>query len=294
MTPDQGQRFMFDGHPVRGQMACIETTLAEVFGRHSYPARVAEQLGEALVAVALLGDTLKFEGSLILQIKGDGPLNTLMVERDDAGRLRGIARHDEDHPALTAGAGLKSLYGSAYLAISILPKDGERYQGIVPMDGDSLAQVIDGYFDQSEQLPTRLWLTADGTRAAGMLLQQLPPNAGEVVEEGYWEHLTALADTIKADELKQLAAEDILHRLYHEETLRLFDTHPLSFHCSCSRERSARALISLGKDDLTALMQEQESVQLDCQFCGETYQYDQTDLAWLTSEQAAPGSDQIQ
>ena len=124
MTPDQGQRFMFDGHPVRGQMACIETTLAEVFGRHSYPARVAEQLGEALVAVALLGDTLKFEGSLILQIKGDGPLNTLMVERDDAGRLRGIARHDEDHPALTAGAGLKSLYGSAYLAISILPKDG--------------------------------------------------------------------------------------------------------------------------------------------------------------------------
>ncbi|MGB0964711.1 MAG: Hsp33 family molecular chaperone HslO [Litorivicinus sp.] len=294
MTPDLGQRFIFDGHPVRGQVACLKDTLRDVFGEHPYPARVAEQLGEALVAAALLGDTLKFEGSLILQIKGDGPLNTLMVERDDKGRLRGIARHDDNDPALTRSTGLKSLYGKAYLAISLFPKDGERYQGIVAVEGETLAEVIDGYFDQSEQLPTRLWLTADGHQAAGMLLQQLPPNADEELTEGYWDHLVALTETIKADELKTLDAPEILHRLYHEETIRLFDGHPLSFHCSCSRERSARALISLGKEDVTALMQEQDVVSVDCQFCGKVYDYDQTDLSWLTSDAPAPGSDQLQ
>ena len=294
MTPDHGQRFIFDGHPVRGQFACLEQALQDVFGQHPYPPRVAEQLGQALVAAALLGDTLKFEGSLILQIKGDGPLGTLMVERDDQGRLRGIARHDEDNPVLVTGTGLDNLYGKAYLAISLFPKDGERYQGIVAMQGDTLAQVIDGYFAQSEQLPTRLWLTADGNKAAGMLLQQLPPNAGEILEDGYWEHLTTLAETVTPDELKNLSAEELLHRLYHEETLRLFDGHDLSFHCSCSRERSARALSQLGRDDLIDLMNEQNTVEVDCQFCGQIYQYDQTDLSWLTNEQAAPGSDQLQ
>lgn len=294
MTPDLGQRFMFDGHPVRGQFACLKQTLQDVFGQHAYPPRVTEQLGQALTAAALLGDTLKFEGSLVLQIKGNGPLSTLMVERDDKGQLRGIARHDDESPALVTGTGLKDLYGEAYLAISLFPKDGERYQGIVAMKGDTLAEVIDGYFAQSEQLPTRLWLTADGQQACGMLLQQLPPNAGEVLEDGYWEHLTTLAETLTADEMKTLSAQELLHRLYHEETLRLFDGHGLKFHCSCSRERSARALTSLGRDDLLALMQEQETVEVDCQFCGAVYQYDQTDMSWLTSDQAAPGSDQLQ
>ena len=294
MTPDLGQRFIFNGHPVRGQVACLKDTLRDVFGEHQYPPRVAEQLGEALAAVALLGDTLKFEGSLILQIKGDGPLSTLMVERDDKGRLRGIARHDDQDPALVRGIGLKSLYGNAHLAISLFPKDGERYQGIVAMEGANLAEVIDGYFAQSEQLPTRLWLTADGQQACGMLLQQLPPNADEDLQEGYWDHLVALTETIKADEMKTLEAQEILHRLYHEETIRLFDGHELSFHCSCSRERSARALISLGKDDLLALMEEQDTIAVDCQFCGKIYHYDQTDMSWLTSDTPAPGSDQLQ
>ncbi|MGB0957357.1 MAG: Hsp33 family molecular chaperone HslO, partial [Litorivicinus sp.] len=285
--------FIFDGHPVRGQMACIEDTLAQVFDRHQYPARVAEQLGEALVAAWLLGDTLKLDGSLVLQAKGDGPLSMLMVERDSQGRLRGIAKHSDD-AALTQGEGLQSLYGAGHLSISLLPNRGERYQGIVTLEGNSLAEVIDGYFARSEQLPTRLWLTADGTRAAGMLLQQLPPNPGEHIEPGYWEHLTTLAATLKPIEMKTLPAEQILHRLYHEETIKLFDGHDIAFHCPCSRERSARALTSLGVEDLTALMNEQPSVSVDCEFCGAKYAYDQTDLAWLTSDNSAPGSDQLQ
>ena len=293
MSPDHGQRFMFDGHPVRGQFACLDETLAQVFARHQYPARVAEQLGQALVAASLLADTLKLDGSLVLQAKGTGPLRLLMVECDAQGRLRGIAKHNDD-AALIQGSGLQSLYGQGHLSISLLPNSGERYQGIVPLEGANLSEVLDGYFAQSEQLPTRLWLTADGKRAAGMLLQQLPVNAGEQVDAGYWEHLTALAHTLKPIELKELPAEMILHRLYHEETIQLFDGHDIEFHCPCSRERSARALISLGIEDLTALMQEQPTVSVDCEFCGEKHQYDQTDLTWLTADNSAPGSDQLQ
>ena len=293
MKPDSGRRFIFDGHPVRGQMACLEETLTQVFGRHQYPPAVAELLGEALVAVALLGDTLKFDGSLILQAKGDGALETLMVERDNHGRLRGIARYNEAD-VLYSGGDLQALVGKAYLAISLLPENGERYQGIVPMDAANLAEVIDGYFEQSEQLPTKLFLTSDGKRAAGLMLQQLPPNAGETPDENYWQHLTALASTVTPDELKNLPAEDLLHRLYHEETVRLFEEKPLEFHCPCSRERSARALTSLGKSDLEALMQELETVSVDCEFCGAKYTYDATDLAWLLADNPAPGSDNLQ
>ena len=294
MTPDQGRRFMFEGHPVRGQLACLEKTLQDIFGLHKYPPRVAEQLGQCLVAASLLGDTLKLDGSLVIQIKGNGPLGTLMVERDSEGRLRGIAKYTDDDPALTQGVDLTSLYGTAHMAISLLPKKGERYQGIVPMEGESLAAIIDGYFAQSEQLPTRLWLTADGQRAAGMLLQQLPANPGEDVMPGHWEHLTTLAETLTADELKQLDHETLLHRLYHEESIRLFEGKDVSFYCPCSRQRSARALLSLGIEDLKALMNERESVTVDCEFCAQSYVYDQTDLGWLTSENNAPGSDQLQ
>jgi len=168
--------------------------------------------------------------------------------------------------------------------MTIDPANGQRYQGIVALDGIDLADSLSNYFASSEQLPTRFWLNADGRRASGMLLQQLPADRirdGEA-REASWQHLRTLADTLTAEELLGLNTETLLHRLYHEEQVRLFDPRPIRFHCSCSRERSAKALISLGQHDAEQLLGEQGgSVTIDCQFCNQKYRFDAADVTQL-------------
>jgi len=279
---DFTQRFIFDDADVRGEMVALETSYREVLARHTYPEPVAKLLGEFIAAAALLAGTLKFEGLLILQARSDGPVPLLMVECSNELEIRGLARYDES--LIGSASTLQQLMPNGSLAMTIDPTQGQRYQGIVELDGHDLAACFSNYFALSEQLGTRFWLQADGRRARGMLLQQLPAATRKDSDDrlASWQHLLALADTLKAEELLGLDNETILHRLYHEEEVRLFDRQAIEFQCSCSRERSGRALISLGEDDAKALLEEEGGVvEIDCQFCNERYLFDAADVAQL-------------
>ncbi|TWI57295.1 molecular chaperone Hsp33 [Pseudomonas duriflava] len=283
MTPfDYTQRFLFDETDVRGELALLERSYIEVLAKHTYPEPVAQLLGEMLAAAALLCGTLKFDGLLVLQARSSGAVPLLIVECSSSREVRGIARYDAE--AIPANATLQDLMPEGVLAITVDPTNGQRYQGIVPLEGQTLAECLSGYFATSEQLPTRFWLNADGRRARGLLLQQLPADKhkDKEVREASWQHLTTLADTLTAEELLSLPNETVLHRLYHEEAVRLFDPQLVHFNCSCSRERSANALVSLGQADVELLLHEQGGqIEIDCQFCNERYLFDAADVAQI-------------
>ncbi|UJJ32622.1 Hsp33 family molecular chaperone HslO [Halopseudomonas maritima] len=271
---DTTQRFIFDNADVRGELASLDSSYREILAKHAYPQPVQALLGEMLAAAVLLSTTIKYDGLLILQARSSGPLSTLMVECSSDQAVRGIARYADD----LQGETLDELMPDGVLAITIDPVKGQRYQGIVSLEGGSLATALDSYFANSEQLPTRFRLLADGRSARGFLLQALPadrqPDAQERDET--WQRLNILADTLTAEELISLDNQTLLHRLYHEEDVRLFDARPARFECSCSAERSGNALVSLGRDDVLELLREQGGeITVDCQFCNSRYRYDQ-------------------
>ena len=279
---DFTQRFLFDDNDVRGEMVELDRSYAEVLAKHAYPEPVAELLGEMLAAVTLLSDILKYDGLLVLQARSSGAVPLLMVECSSEREIRGIARYDAE--ALGEAHSLRELMPDGVLAMTVDPREGKRYQGIVSLDGETLAGCLSDYFALSQQLPSRFWLHADGRRARGLLLQQLPADRQRDEEEraASWEHLVTLGDTLQAEELLGLDNETVLRRLYHQETVRLFDAEPLRFGCSCSRERSANALVSLGEADALQLVEEQGGVvQVDCQFCNQRYAFDAADIAQL-------------
>ncbi|KUM37975.1 Hsp33 family molecular chaperone HslO [Pseudomonas sp. EpS/L25] len=279
---DFTQRFLFDETDVRGELATLDRSYAEVLAKHPYPEPVAQLLGEMLAAAALLCGTLKFDGLLVLQARSSGPIPLLMVECSSDREVRGIARYEGGEISTTAS--LAELMPDGVLALTIDPRNGQRYQGIVPLEGINLAECLSGYFATSEQLPTRFWLNADGRRARGLLLQQLPPARVKDAQarQESWEHVVTLADTLTAEELLGLDNEVILHRLFHEETVRLFDEQGVAFNCSCSRDRAANALVSMGRPDVESLLDEQQGrILVDCQFCNEQQVFDAADIAQI-------------
>ena len=283
---DFTQRFIFDDTDVRGEMASLEESYAHVLAKHAYPEPVAALLGELMAVAALLVNTLKFDGLLVLQARSSGAVPLLMVECSSDRELRAIARYEEDQ--IKSGATFQELMPEGVLALTVDPKEGQRYQGLVALDGENLAECFTNYFVNSAQLPTRFWLYADGQRARGMLLQQLP--ADRVLDaderEESWQHVVALASTLSAEELLGLDNETILHRLYHEEQVRLFASTDVKFQCSCTRERSVQALISLGLADLQLLLAEKAgTIEIDCQFCNERYLFNEHDVVQMFAEQ---------
>lgn len=280
--PDFSQRFLFDDSDIRGELVGLTDSYSHVLAKHDYPLAVAQLLGELLAAASLLIGTIKFEGLLILQARSSGAVPLLMVECTSEGELRGIAHYHGEQ--VGDDVSLRTLMPDGVLAMTVDPNSGQRYQGIVDLEGDTLADCLTNYFATSEQLPTRFWLCADGQRARGLLLQQLPADRLKEADEreASWQHAMALADTLKAEELLGLDNETLLHRLYHQDPLRLFDPRALLFRCSCSRERSSRALISLGQADAQALLLEHGGhVEIDCQFCNERYLFDAADVLQL-------------
>ena len=288
---DFSQRFLFDECDVRGEMVALDASYQHVLAKHPYPPAVAQLLGELLAAAALLVGTLKFEGLLILQARSTGAVPLLMVECSSNRELRGIARYHAEQ--ISADAGLHELMPEGVLAITVDPAGGKRYQGIVDLDGVNLAACISAYFATSEQLSTRFWLQADGRRARGLLLQQLPadrlPDSDERAHN--WEHLVTLADTLSIEEFLGLDNETVLHRLYHQDPLRLFEPKAFSFRCSCSRERSANALVTVGQSDAEKLLQEHDGkIVIDCQFCNQCYSFDAADVAQLFAGAGSEGA----
>jgi molecular chaperone Hsp33 len=270
------QRFLFDGTDIRGEITTLESSYQNIAGRQKYPKPVAHLLGEFLAAASLLSATLKFPGIVTIQARGDGPLSTLMVECAQVSNLRGIIRGD-----LERAEGLHSLtelMGSATLAITIEPIGGERYQGIVPMEADNLSACLEYYFQQSEQLPTKISLTANDQLAGGLLIQQMPNSADRIKGQTDWEHVSALLSTLKTEEQLDLSHNDQLYLLFHQEAIRLFEPRDIHFFCSCSKQRTANTLVSLGADETREIIEEQGVVAITCQFCDEEYRFYSDDV----------------
>ena len=285
---DQLYRYLFEHHQVRGELVQLATTFQHMVEAQAYPPAVQALLGELLVATSLLTATLKFEGSITVQLQGNGPVRLAVINGDHLQQLRGVARWEGECPD---NAQLKELVGEGHLVITITPDEGERYQGIVVLDAASLAQSLENYFAQSEQLATRIWIRTGGTAehpvAAGMLLQSLPASGETHANE--FEHLSTLTATIKEEELFNLEAEEILHRLYHEEEVLLFEPQTIRFRCTCSRERSENALLQLGQQEVEELLHEQGKIDLHCDYCGTHYLFDALDTAALFAGGSSAG-----
>jgi len=273
---DSLERFVFEHAPIHGRVVHLDATWRAVIERREYPAALRDLLGEFMAAAALLTATLKFEGKLTMQVQGNGPVKLLVVECSSERVMRAIAQWQGD---IEPGP-LSQLLGDGRLVITIDPSnDKERYQGVVTLEGETIAHVLENYFARSEQLATRLWLAADTDHAAGMLLQCLPDQ--ESPDHDAWDRATHLGATLTREELLALPTRDILHRLYHEEDIRLFARVPVSFRCSCSRDRVEGVLQMLGEAEVRSILAEKGRVDVDCEFCGCHHQLDPVEIEQL-------------
>lgn len=275
-SQDQFQRFIFEDSQVRGAWVRLADSYQEIASQAPYPTVIRQLLGESLAASVLMSGTLKFEGTLSLQASGQGPLRTLMTECSHDRYLRGLARFDEIPDTADS---LDQLLGEGKMAITITPEQGQRYQGVVPREHESLARCLEDYFERSEQIATSLVLFADQDQSAGLLLQRLP--GGTEPDDDLWRRVNHLASTLKPDELLGLDSETVLHRLFHEETVRLFDADPVAFRCSCSRERTLGALEAIGQKECYDIIEERGAIDMDCQFCHAHYRFDRNDIDQL-------------
>ncbi|KJY82576.1 Hsp33 family molecular chaperone HslO [Vibrio neptunius] len=272
-------RYLFEDLSVRGELVQLDEAYQRIISSKEYPAPVQGLLGELLVATTLLTATLKFEGSITLQLQGDGPVSLAVINGDHDQKVRGVARWEGD---IAEDASIHDMMGKGHLVITIDPKKGERYQGIVGLDGDNLSEVLESYFANSEQLKTRIWLRLgehEGKQhAAGMLIQVMPDGTGTPDD---FEHLEQLTDTVKNEELFTLQANELLYRLYNQEKVRLFEPQPVAFHCGCSRERSGAAIMTVDRAEIKDILAEVGSISLHCDYCGTDYTFDEAQIAEL-------------
>jgi molecular chaperone Hsp33 len=305
------QKFIFDNAAVRGELIEISNAWREIQARHDYPKAVRDLLGEMVAAAALLSANLKFNGAIVMQIHGDGPVKLLVVECDANLRLRATAKLASgstvaDDATLTE---LLNVNRKGRFVITLDPVDkmpGQQpYQGVVPIVGDDIATVIENYMLRSEQMDTKLWLAADDQVARGLLLQKLPRNsavegqvaqATEEEDAETWNRAIALGGTLQRGELLTTDVPTLLKRLFWEETIRVFDPAHPEFHCSCSREKVGNMLKMLGREEVESALADLGQLGINCDFCGKHYGFDAVDCAQLfatgtTADAVAPVSD---
>ncbi|MDF7679769.1 Hsp33 family molecular chaperone HslO [Enterobacteriaceae bacterium ESL0689] len=274
---DQLYRYLFENYAVRGELVTVSDTLEHILAHHHYPQPVQNVLAELLVATSLLTATLKFAGNITVQLQGDGPLSLAVINGNNQQQMRGVARFEGD---IAADASLKTLVGNGALVITITPNDGERYQGVVALEGETLADCLVDYFQRSEQLPTRLYLRTGEYQgkpmAGGMLLQMMPAQETQSTD---FDHLAVLTETITADELFSLSATDVLWRLYHDEEVTVYDPQKVEFKCSCSRERCVSALKTLSDQEVESILADEGKIDMHCDYCGHHYLFDADDVA---------------
>lgn len=287
---DQLHRFLFEKHAVRGELVTVSDTWREMLKGHDYPPAVKKLLAELLVSTSLMTATLKFEGDITVQLQGDGPLKMAVINGNHLQEMRGVARIEGD---IADEATLHEMVGNGYMVITISPLQGERYQGVVGLEGDSLAACLEDYFMRSEQLPTRIFIRSDLQRsapgAAGILLQVLPAQDSDRED---FNHLATLTETIKTAELLDLPATDVMWRLYHEEEVTVYDPQPVIFRCTCSRERCGDVLKSLAADEVDQILAEDGKIDMHCDYCNSHYLFDTVDIAAIRND-AAPKDDQV-
>lgn len=276
---DSQQRFLIESCDVRGQLVQLDQTWLDATARTDYPEHVRTVLGEAFVATTLLAGTIKFSGKMTLQVRGTGAVHLLVVQITDEGKMRGLARwHDEP-----ASGDLNAVFGEdARMTITIeTARQGEPYQGIVALEGDTLADALRTYFANSEQLQTELYLSVSDETATGMLLQKLPAEEQHAEDTDGWQRAVTLAATITPDELLKRDAQGLLNLIFHGERVRLFSPEEMCFECSCSRERTDAMLLGLGESEVQSILDEQGAVEINCEFCDSQYRYDAIDAGAL-------------
>ena len=276
MNSDFLQKFIFEHIPVKGCLVRLEQSWHEVRLRARPDADVTQMLGQALCAAAVLVSSIKFEGTVSLQVQTSGSLRLLLGQCSHQHQVRGIARKN---PAAEPHLGLLV---DPVLSINLEPETGGTpYQGIISMDDGSLAKALEVYFTQSEQLDTRLWLVGNEHACAAFMLQRMP---GQNLDQDDFVRLTQLAATLTDQEILSTPPAKLLHLLFNEDTVRLFDAEDIRFGCKCSRQRVAGVLQSLGNKEMEALLREQGKVEVNCEYCGKDYLFDRVDIAGLFSD----------
>ncbi|MGZ8182909.1 MAG: Hsp33 family molecular chaperone HslO [Methylobacter sp.] len=271
------RRFLFEELGVRGEWVKLTTSWQAAKLHQRGSENVQQQLGQALAAVVMLSATVKFKGSMILQAQGDGDIKTLVAQATDQRKIRGLVRGKEN----AAEGSLETMFGHGRLVLTIESQNGHPYQGIVPLQGSNLAAALQTYFEQSEQLKTRLWLFANATHAVGLLLQELPAQENY---EAAWEHIEILANTVTEQELFDLDCKQLLYRLFHQEKVRLFDAEPVEFSCACSRTNIEKTLFTMGRAELEDILKERDIIEVNCEFCSERYLFDKVDVENILSQ----------
>lgn len=289
---DELHRFLFEDRAIRGEIVTLEDTFQSTLRSANYPTCVTHLLGELLAVTSLLTAILKFKGEIALQIQSEGPIKYMIVNGTHDQKMRGVARVDDaikDFPT-----DFCDFFSKGILTITVTPKEGQRYQGMVAVDKPSLAECIEDYFFQSEQLLTKVILASnvgEHSKASGMLLQIIPTSSessGNEVNTDF-EHVTHLANTVSVEEITSIPHEELIHRLYHDEDIRLFEPQTVQFTCGCSRERSARALKSVAKSELLEIIAQENQISMDCQFCREIYTFDEIDVENIHKQNMGSG-----
>jgi len=280
------RRFLFEEHGVRGEWVRLERSWQEAKQHQVLVNEVVEsQLGQVLAATVLLSATIKFKGAMIMQIQGNGQVTALVAQVTNECKVRCLARSEN---SVTDTSLQKMMGEGSRLVLTVESDKAEPYQGIVGVAEDDLAGVLKTYFAQSEQLDTRLWLVANATHAAGLFIQELP---SEKHEREDWRRIEMLADTVTAEEMLTLDCEELLHRLFHEEKVRLYEPEPVEFQCNCSRQKIGGTLLALGQSELNAILKERDRIEVDCQFCGAQYHFDRIDVQNLLVNAVANDND---
>ena len=277
-------RYLFDDKHARGELVQLNQSYQDIVANHQYPDGIKALLGELLAATCLLTATLKFEGEIAVQLQGekDAPINYMAINGDHQQNMRGVAKLNQ----ATSDTDLHTLIGKGIMVITIRPNKGEPYQGVVPLEKPTLAECLANYFETSDQIPTTIWLFTDinENKAAGCLVQLLPDSDDKAQQLADYDHLCALTQTIKAEEIFNLAAAELLHRLYHDEQVRLFDPQAVSFRCSCSEEKCLNAIAQLGVEEIKSILEEENTISMTCDYCLTTYAFDEQHLSPYLSE----------
>lgn len=275
-TNDDSYRFLFENADIRGETVILDNVLKDLLATHDYGPGVQKLLGEFAAATVVISNNLKFDGKVVLQGRGDGPISLIMVECSSDGHIRGIARGALDAPE----GSLRTHLAEGVLTLTIEPEIGQRYQGIIAIQRDELADVLSDYFEQSEQLATKFWLSTRAGASAGLMLQQLPKQSvtSEEARLDQWQTLCALADTMTPDELLDTETDRLLFRLFNEWDVKRFKPKRIRFSCNCSRDRSLNAIRLLPDHEITELFEEQQTVTMNCEMCGESYHFTRNDV----------------
>jgi len=279
---DNIQRFLLNDSNVRGEVIHLEKVIQKLFEKHNYPSAVKQLLIEALLCSVLMTSTLKFKGQLTVQFQSDKAISLLLIKCNNLFQVRALAQFTED---LSEAEYLASLENGS-LSITIESSNAVKpYQSIVELKS-SIKESIEFYFFQSEQLPTKFYLSATPTHASGLMLQQMPSNESITPEpEKSWQHVTALANTITYEELLNLDNETLLYRLFHEEQCHLFQAYQVQYKCPCSKPRMLETIKLVGEADAMDLLAVNKAIQIKCEFCLENYAFEKNDILYLFQNQ---------